>query len=95
MAHIVVEDSLHKYRLSLSDDTWVCSEGPLQSALIRMLNREAPISRYLSPVYPMPENEATRHAVFHLKQLPFSILTVVLDPPESDPYDPDAKQVVH
>ena len=95
MAHIVVEDSLHKYRLSLSDDTWVCSEGPLQNALIRMLNREAPISRYLSPVYPMPENEASLHAVVHLKQLPISIVAVVLDPPEPDSYDPDATQVVH
>ena len=95
MAHIIIGDSLHKYHLSLSDDTWVCSEGPLQSVLIRMLNREAPISRYLSPVYPMPENEATRHAVSHLKQLPISILTVFLDPPEPNSYDPDAQQVVH
>jgi hypothetical protein len=30
MAHIRIEDSGDKYRLSVSSDTWVCSEGPYE-----------------------------------------------------------------
>ena len=91
MAHVRIEDSGHRYRLSLSDESWVCSEGPLQEAVVRTLNREAPITRYISPVYPDPENEAMRSAVAWLEGRSMTILTIAyntVDPVKSDPNAP-------
>ena len=66
MAHVRIEDSGHRYRLSLSD-------------------------RYISPVYPDPENEAMRSAVAWLEGRSMTILPIAyntVDPVKSDPNAP-------
>jgi hypothetical protein len=87
MAHIRFEHLGDKYRLSLSGDTWVCSEGPYQDLFVDFLNLDVPISRYLTPVNPDPENLAVRDAVEWLKSSSIAILSVIYDTPDPGAYD--------
>jgi len=95
MAHIRIEDSGQKYRLSLSDEdgSWICSEGPLRQMFVDMLNSQVPITQFNGPVYPMPQNRAIQSAVIRLEELPVTILMVAFDTPDPQEYDADEKQV--
>ena len=91
MAHIRFEESGRKYRLHLSDEdgAWICSEGPFRQMFEDMLNLEAPIARFNTPVNPMPHNEAIRYAVARLEEMPVTILTVAYDTPDPDAFNSD------
>ena len=81
MAHIRVSFSEERYRISIEDGMWVCSDGPMQEAFTATLNLDLPFTRFIGPATPDPENIAVAHGVNRLAELSATILTVAYNAP--------------
>ena len=95
MAHIRIDYSGDKYRFSIADDQWVCSDGPMQEIFALSLNQDLPFPRYISPVNPDPENQAIRDATLWLKERSINILTVAYNSPDDESYNPKKKYPIN
>ena len=93
MAHIRVSFSEERYRISIEDGMWVCSDGPMQKAFAATLNLDVPFTRFIGPATPDPENIAIAHGVSRLLELSAIVLTVAYNVPEGEAKGPGLEPV--